>query len=143
MDTSMRIFLNNTDTIPELPSGHTTAYKLAGHSPEYDDSSKLRVSPDHLHGCRIVRRWTAADTDVAAVRDLLVNIKTYGSFGHGAMCYYPGFAFTFGQGAAVVDVLVCLQCHWVVFHLGEKSVQVAPTAVGLTHLEKIYQTLIE
>jgi hypothetical protein len=84
-----------------------------------------------------------SDSDVAAVRELLTNTKTYGDRGQGARCYFPGFAFTFGEGTAAVDVLVCLECRWVVFHSGGQSVSVVPTDDGLARLRGIYQTLIE
>ena len=114
----MKIFFKDTDRLPALPSGHTTAYRLAGQHPEYEGPNKIRVSPEHLHGCRIVRRWSVLDSDVMAARELLASIKTYGDRGMGARCYFPGFAFTFGDGIAAVDVLVCLECRWVVFHSG-------------------------
>ena len=139
----MRIFLKDTDTIPELPSGPATAYRLAGQHPEYEAPQRLRVGPDHLHGCRILRRWPVADNDMVAARELLMSTKTYGDRGLGARCYFPGFAFTFGETAGGVDVLVCLECHWVVFHSGAQSVSVVPTDGGLARLREVYETLIE
>jgi hypothetical protein len=139
----MRIFFKDTDTIPDLPLGHTMAYRLAGQHPEYDGPHKLRVGPDYLHGCRIVSRSLMTEGVVVAARDLLTSIKTYGDRAMGARCYFPGFAFSFGAGTAKVDVLVCLECRWVVFHFGGQSVSVAPTDDGLARLREIYQTLIE
>ena len=84
-----------------------------------------------------------SDADVAAARELITNIKTYGDRSLGMRCYFPGFAFTFGQGPAAVDVLVCLECHWVVLHSGEQSVSLVPTNDGLAQLKRIYETLIK
>ena len=89
----MKIFAK--DKIPELPLGRTTAYRLIGQHPEYEGAHKLRVG--YLHGCRIVRRWTVSDRNIAAKRELLTNIQTYGDRAKGARCYFPGFAFTFGH----------------------------------------------
>jgi len=139
----MRIFSKETDRIPELPLAPATAYRLAGQPPEFDGPQKLRVGPDYLHGCRIIRRWAVSDTDVTPARQLLTSTNTYGDRGLGARCYFPGFAFTFGAGAAAVDVLVCLECRWVVFHFGGQSVSLVPTDDGLARLREIYQTTIE
>jgi hypothetical protein len=139
----MRIFFKDTDRIPDLPLGLTAVYRLAGQHPEYEAPHRLRVGSEFLHGCRVIQRWTVPGTDVATVRELLMNIKTYGDRGMGARCYFPGFAFTFGQSTATVDVLVCLECRWVVFHFGEQSVSIAPTDNGLARLREIYQTVIE
>jgi hypothetical protein len=135
--------LKDTDGIPDLPLGDTTAYRLAGQHPEFEGPQKLRVGPDYLHGCRIVRRWAAHARDVVATRELLMSIKTYGDRGMGARCYFPGFAFTFGEGTEAVDALVCLECRWVVFHFGGQSVSVVPTDDGLARLRNIYQAVIE
>ena len=140
---AMRNFVKDADRIPELPLDHATAYRLGGQHPEYEGPQKLRVGPDYLHGCRIVRRWTVPDADVATARELIINIKTYGDRGMGDRCYFPGFAFTFGESTAAVDVLVCLECRWVVFHFGGESVSEAPTDDGLARLREIYQTVIE
>ncbi|MEW6306862.1 MAG: hypothetical protein AB1705_25640 [Verrucomicrobiota bacterium] len=139
----MGIFSKNTDQIPELPRGLTTAYCLAGKHPEYEGPNKLRTGPDYLHGCLVIRRWAVSETDIATARDLLMSPKTYGDRGLGARCYFPGFAFTFGQNQSAIDALVCLECRWVVFHLGEQSVAFAPTDDGLARLRKIYETVIQ
>ena len=118
------------------------SYRLTGQHPEYEGPDKLRVGSDYLHGYRIVRRWPVSDSDVAGARGLLTSVKTYGDRGLGARCFFPGFAFTFGDGTAVVDVMICLECRWVIFHFGGRSMSVAPTDDGLVRLREIYQKLI-
>lgn len=139
----MQIFQKDTDRIPELPLGDITAYQLTCEGPEYEGPYELRVSDDHLHGCRILRRWIVPESDLSAARELLSSIKTYGHWGLGLKCYFPGFAFTFGESPSALDVLVCLDCRWVVFHQGSQSVSLAPTDQGLARLREIYQTVIE
>src|SRR5262245_58261966 len=139
----MRIFFKDTDRIPELPTGHATAYRLAGQPPEFEGPHKVRVGSDYLHGCRIIQRWTISETDVAAAHALFASTKTYGDLCMGVRCYFPGFGFTFGEGKLAVDVLVCLKCRWVAFHWGGQSISVAPSDSGLACLQETYQTLIE
>jgi hypothetical protein len=83
------------------------------------------------------------DSDVVGARALLTSTKTYGDRGMAARCYFPGFAFTFGDSTLAVDALVCLECRWVVFHFGGQSISLVPTDDGLARLREIYQTLIE
>ena len=139
----MRVFIRESDQIPEFPSAPATGHRLAGQHPEYEGPGKLRVGPEYLHGCRIVSRFTVPDEAAASARELLISINTYGDRGRGARCYFPGFGLTYGESAAAVDILVCLECNWVVFHSGGQSISLAPTVAGLKQLREIYRTLVQ
>jgi hypothetical protein len=138
----MGIFLNPDDTIPALSPGSTISYQLVGEPPEHDSAGQVRVGEGFLHGCRTLQRRPLSDSVAEPIRTLLATVETYGDRGMAARCFFPGFAFTFGQDQDAVDVLVCLECRWVYFYSrGMLAVTVVPTDRGLLQLEAVYHDL--
>jgi len=93
-----------------------------------------------FHGWRVFADPIAVPPDVAAeLRNILSTPSSF-TFSD-SQCFEPGMAFSFGQGADHVDVLICLLCNRAVFFRGDAQVGRCISEEGNKRLTAVYQTL--
>jgi hypothetical protein len=95
----------------------------------------------------IQNRWDAVESKVILDAELRDEIEsaldsqfTYGLFP--AMCFEPGFAFTFGQGDDRVDVVVCVSCSQAYFYRGKEKKGTILSIYGGKRLQKLAERAI-
>lgn len=132
----------NGEALPSLAATHARFHKLAGSFPEYEpEAPVLREGNGYLKGCRVEATAVLAHEDRDHVIQVLLDPASYGDPGMGARCFFPGFAFSFGDGANEVHVQVCLECFWVVFHSASGTQRCVPSAAGSARLRALYERL--
>jgi hypothetical protein len=134
------IFGRDGESFPRLNHDSSTVFRLAGGSPEYlPETRLLRKGPNHLQGCRILAT-NALVADVAKeIASIVLNERHYDPDRNGARCYFPGFGFRFGSGDECVEILICLECSWVVFHSSSGQQSLVPNRRGISVLRHLYE----
>jgi hypothetical protein len=137
------IFATKNETFPFFPVGRVSAHRLAGESPEYENAPRaLLENSDYIKGCLIEHSVTLVPEDVAAIISILADHSSYGERGRGSRCFFPGLALTFADEARTVDVLVCLECSWVVFYSAFGEQWLVPSQSGEKRLRSIYEKFV-
>jgi hypothetical protein len=72
---------------------------------------------------------------------ILESSKTYTDPGHGGACFEPRLGFSFGEGESRVEILICLECHWVYFYKGDSVRYKALSPRGVSELTPIAEAL--
>ena len=136
------IFATAGESIPGLPSSTAWVHRLAGLPLEYVVEPRvLRDADGYIKGGKIEKSAPLLPTDVAEVIEALTSTSNYGDRGMGARCFFPGFAFTFGEAPHKVDVLVCLECSWVAFYSLQGEQWLVPNEFGEAKLRALYERL--
>ena len=81
-----------------------------------------------------------AELRIALVR-ILESRDSYVDPGHGGACFVPRLGFSFGEGRNCVELLICLQCHWVYFYKGNSVRYKALSPRGVAELAPIAEAL--
>jgi hypothetical protein len=118
-----------------LPAGELLAHRLDGSF----DFCECSSQPGFLRSSRILDSKQLSDEQGTRIRTLLVSKGSYG--GEGARCFIPGFGFTIGSGADAMEILICLQCHWIYFFRGETQMVEALSDRGRRLLTEVYAEL--
>jgi hypothetical protein len=118
-----------------LPPGPLVAHRLNG---DYDFRGGAS-QPGELRSVRILDTKPLTDEQSIRLRATLTASASFG--GEGARCFIPGLGFTVGAGAEAIEILVCLECYWAYFFLGETRVVEALSEAGRRQLAEIYAEL--
>ena len=137
------IFATDSEDFPPLPATDSFVHRLAGLPPEYLVEPRVLLEKDgYVKGAKIEQTKPLSPANLATVKQVLTDRSNYGDRGMGARCFFPGFAFTFGAGSAQVEVLICLECSWVVFHSSSAEQWLVPSESGETKLRALYEQLV-
>jgi hypothetical protein len=136
------IFATDSEDFPALPATESFVHRLAGLPLEYLVEPRVLLEKDgYVKGGRIEQTSPLSPANLANVKEVLTDRSNYGDRGMGARCFFPGFAFTFGSGPSQVEVLVCLECAWVVFYSAGAEQWLVPSESGQTKLRALYEQL--
>lgn len=137
------IFAKAEEGFPSIPCAGAWVHKLAGLPPEYVVEPRvLRDESGYIKGGKIENSAPLPQAIISQVIQVLTTEAHYGDRGMGARCFFPGFAFLFGDGAERVEVLVCLECSWVVFHSRAGEQWLVPNQLGESKLKALYERLV-
>ncbi len=137
------IFAKHGESFPNIPRGPAWVHRLAGLPPEFAVEPRvLRDGAGYIMGGKIESTAPLNEADAAEVIEVLTDANTYGDRGMGARCFFPGFAFSFGEAQGKIDVLVCLECSWVVFYSPQGEQWLVPNQSGEATLRAIYERLV-
>jgi hypothetical protein len=140
---SENIFATDSEDFPALPAMESFVHRLAGLPPEYLVEPRVLLEKDgYIKGGKIEQTKPLSVADLANIKQVLTDRSNYGDRGMGARCFFPGFAFTFGSGSSQVEVLVCLECSWVVFYSANAVQWLVPSESGETKLRAMYEQLV-
>ncbi|MDR0258658.1 MAG: hypothetical protein LBI76_02545 [Comamonas sp.] len=129
---------------PNMARSPAWVYRLSGMPLEYGATPKdLLEGQGYLKGAKVEASSELKSTTALEVAAAFANLSNYGDRGMGGRCFFPGFAFSFGEDAQKVEVLVCLECNWVGFFWNGRDLWLAPSENGLTQFRKIYNELVE
>lgn len=73
------------------------------------------------------------------VRTGLASAASYTDMG--AKCFDPGMGFRLKKDGKRLDIVICLECHWAYFYLGEQWHQLALSDKGVEALKALYEKL--
>jgi hypothetical protein len=136
------IFDKPEESFPLIPTTNAFFYLLAGTWLEYVVEPRiLRDGDGYIKGGKIEKSSLLTEAEITEVSEVLTNQANYGDRGMGSRCFFPGFAFTFGEGAARVEVLICLECSWVAFFTSHTEQWLVPNDLGSSQLLALYSRL--
>jgi len=139
---SESIFASEGESFPVLPSP-ALAHRLSGNFPEYvAEAPVLREGDGYLKGYHVLKTSSLTSELAREVVSVLTDPVNYGDRGRGAMCFFPGFGFTFGEGQNSVVALVCLECSWVMFYSGQGLQSIVPSPAGEARLRALYERVV-
>ncbi|RYD70810.1 MAG: hypothetical protein EOP84_26030 [Verrucomicrobiaceae bacterium] len=118
-----------------LPAGPITAFRLRG---EYDYRTPVS-RPGVLRSSQILDSLTATNEQEERIRRVLSAPDTYGD--DPMRCFIPRFGFSIGFGPGTVDLLICLECHWVYFFCEEARTAVPLSEEGRKYLVQLHHEL--
>jgi hypothetical protein len=137
------IFAAAGEQIPNLPSSPAWVHKLAGLPLEYIVEPRvLRDGDGYVKGGKIGKTAPLSAADAAEIIGVLASHSSYGDRDMGARCFFPGFAFTFGERPQRVEVMVCLECSWVAFYSPQGEQWLVPGSLGEAKLKALYARLV-
>lgn len=140
---TQNIFGREGGAFPELDWSHVVLHRLPGRSAEWDPETNAVVKRDgYLHGFKLERTIPLTDDVAQAFGKRLVSSANYDPGRDGARCFFPGMAFSFGAGSGLVDVVICLECSWVVFHANGERFSLVPIQAFEVELRALYEQLL-
>ena len=142
MNTS--IFRNVGECFPSIGQGEAQAFLFAGLPPEGLNIDSPLEAEGYVKGCKVIESKQMHAAFAESVASILLDSSNYlaDPVANGARCFYPGFGFSFGREPQAVEVLVCLECWWVVFYSSAGAVWVAANSVGLAKLQAVHARLL-
>ncbi len=142
-DMAQSIFGREGGAFPELDLSHVAAHRLPGRSAEWDQEANAVVKRDgYLHGFKVERTILLTHEVAHVLAAKLVSPANYDPGRDGARCFFPGMAFSFGEGSGVVDVVICLECSWVAFHANGEEFSLVPIHAFEVELRALYEQML-
>ena len=122
---------------PSLPVAEIKGFALNG-----DYNFRSPANTEGTLRSSGIRSRTSFGADAAGeVLAVLRDLTSYG--GDGARCFIPRHALRFSDSARTVDVLFCLECHWVYFFYDAKPEVFTLSKLGECRLEELFAEILK
>ncbi|MCZ7648305.1 MAG: hypothetical protein M5U26_24115 [Planctomycetota bacterium] len=134
------------DDRPDSPEDYVQVYKkllaefkapkVTAHRIDGSWMTENKNPKERFHNYPLLERKDADAKLYPRVAELLLEAKTYNTIS--ARCFQPGLAFRLEENGKTLDLIFCLHCQHVEYHLGDERHMYPLSDAGNEAFKKIY-----